>query len=403
MKKITLIMASMLLALVTFGQQFEAEKINKDDFTDVGVKVGGDFAIQLQYLDHSAPNAAVVDGRQLVDIKHNVNLPTANFSMTADLAPGIQLYLNTFLSSRHHNEAWVEGGYMTIDNLPFLPALDDVMQYFTIKVGVFNPNYGDAHFYRSNNGAATKNPFVGNWIMDDYTTNPGMEVTFRSNGFLAMVGTNNGRLNYGRGTDIGNDLNFNWKLAYDTQVNDDVRLRAAISAYYVPDGNVGSYLWGGDRAGARYYDVMLSPDQGLQDAANRDTGQFSPGGGQSQMDTYQFNIFADLYGLELFGMYDNMHGIKRGNDQHFTQSAIQAIYRVGSFYLGTRLNKVDDHTGNTVTRTNIGGGWFMTPNVVVKLDHVVEKYEGSGPFQSNSPNLDGGKFHGVVIEAAVSF
>ena len=91
MKKMVLIMASMLFAVVTFAQQFEAEKINKDDFTDVKVHVGGDFAIQLQYLDHEADV-------ELLDIKHNFNLPTANLSITADLAPGIQLYINNYMS-----------------------------------------------------------------------------------------------------------------------------------------------------------------------------------------------------------------------------------------------------------------------------------------------------------------
>ena len=47
------------------------------------------------------------------------------------------------------------------------------------------------------------NPFVGNWVMDAYTTNPGLEVMFRNNGIIALVGANNGRMNYGRGNDIG--------------------------------------------------------------------------------------------------------------------------------------------------------------------------------------------------------
>ena len=388
-------MASMLLGLMTFAQQFEAEKINKDDFTDVKVQVGGDFAIQLQYLDHEAPSS------ELLDIKHNFNLPTANLSLTAELAPGIRMYINNFMSARHHNEAWVEGGYLTIDNLPFLPALDGVMEYMTIRAGVMSPNYGDGHFYRSNNASVLSNPFVGNWIMDAYTTNPGIEFMYRNKGFLALVGTNNGRLNYGRGNDIGKDLVFNWKLGYDTDINDDVRVRASLSGYHVPDGHSGSYLWAGDRAGARYYDVMLASDAAAQNASNAQTGQWNPGSGQTQMDSYMANLYLEVHGLELFGMYENMNGVKSGNDQHYTQTALQAIYRVGSFYFGTRLNKVDNNDGSTVNRTNIGGGWNMTNNVLIKLDHVTQKYEGAA-FQG-TPNIDGGKFNGLVMEAAISF
>ena len=211
MKKVLVLISVALISVISFGQQFEKAKIDASKFEDVKVHVGADFALQVQYLSHEAS----VD---LLELKKNVNLPTANLSVTADLAPGIQLYINNFMSSRHHNEAWVEGGYMTIDNMPFLPVTDGIMKYLTIKAGVFNPNYGDAHFYRTTNAAALNNPFVGNWIMDSYTTNPGMEVMFRNNGFLAMVGTNNGRLNYARGTDLGKDLVFNWKIGYDKNI-----------------------------------------------------------------------------------------------------------------------------------------------------------------------------------------
>ena len=179
MKNLSILVIALLLSVPAFSQQFEKEKLNAEEFKNVKVTVGGDFAIQLQSLDHEADV-------ELIDLKNNFNLPTANLNITADLAPGIQLFINNYMSSRHHNEAWVEGGYLVIDNMPFLPAADNVMKYLTIKAGVMMPNYGDAHFFRSNNADVLNNPFVGNWIMDAYTTNPGLEVMFRSNGFLAI-------------------------------------------------------------------------------------------------------------------------------------------------------------------------------------------------------------------------
>ncbi|WP_299576361.1 hypothetical protein [uncultured Sunxiuqinia sp.] len=387
MRKITVIIASLFIAVTSFGQQFEAAKINAEDFDDVKVKVGGDFAIQLQMLDHEAPV-------ELSDLKNNFNLPTANLNLTTDLAPGIQLFLRTYLSSRHHNEAWVEGGYLTIDKMPFLPATDKVMEYLTLRVGVMNPNYGDAHFFRSTNASVLSNPFVGNWIMDAYTTNPGMEVMFRKDGFLALVAANNGRLNYGRGNDLGEDLVFNWKVGYDTDINEDLRVRATLSGYHVGEGHSGSYLWDGDRAGARYYNVMSLP--GADD--NFRSGRWSPGSGQSEMNSYQANLFVKFHGLEVFGIYENMKGVRNEADQHFTQTALQALYRFGSFYVGTRLNKVDDNDGSDVSRTNVGGGWYMTPNVLMKLDYVNQEYDGPA-----HGDIAGGKFNGFVLEAAISF
>src|SRR6056297_304216 len=132
MRKMFFVVLAIFLSGSVFSQQFEAPQIDSEEFDTLKVKVGGDFAIQLQALDHEADI-------ELTDLKNNFNLPTANFSISADLAPGINLYLNTYLSSRHHNEAWVEGGYLTIDKLPFLQGTDDIMKYFTIKAGVMMP------------------------------------------------------------------------------------------------------------------------------------------------------------------------------------------------------------------------------------------------------------------------
>ncbi len=388
MRRLVILIVAMFLGQAAFSQKFEEEK-KLDEFEKTKVKVGGEFAMQLQTLNHKAP------GAELIDLKNNFNLPTANLNINADLAPGIQTHINFYMSSRHHNDTWVEGGYLTIDRMPFLPATDNIMKYLTIKAGVMMPNYGDAHFYRSNNADVMANPFVGNWIMDAYTNNPGLEVMFRNKGFLALVGTNNGRMNYGSGNDLGKDLVFNWKVGYDKNITDDLRLRATISGYHVGKGHSGSYLWDGDRAGARYYNVMQTVDA---EGDNFRSGRWSPGAGQSEMNSYMGNIFLQFYGLELFGIYEDMKGVLNNTNQHFTQTALQAIYRIESFYAGTRLNKVSDNEGSTVNRINIGGGWYMIDNILLKLDYVVQKYDGPA-----HGDISGGKFNGVVFEAAISF
>ena len=212
MKNLIVLLIFSLSLTSLFAQNFEKEQIDDKEVTGLKVTVGADFALQLQAIGHEAPT-------ELIDLKNNFNLPTANLYITADLAPGIQLFLNNYMSSRHHNEAWVEGGYLIIDKLPFISNSDRFMKFLTLKAGVMMPDYGDAHYFRSNNGDVFGNPFVGNWIMDAYTNNPGMEVMFRKNDFIALVGANNGRMNHGRGNDIGEDLVFNWKLAYDTDIN----------------------------------------------------------------------------------------------------------------------------------------------------------------------------------------
>jgi hypothetical protein len=50
-------------------------------------------------------------------------------------------------------------------------------------------------------------------------------------------------------------------------------------------------------------------------------------------------------------------------------------------------------------RYNVGGGWFITPNVLAKAEWVNQKY-------NDFPATDirnGGKFKGFMIEGVVAF
>ena len=53
----------------------------------------------------------------------------------------------------------------------------------------------------------------------------------------------------------------------------------------------------------------------------------------------------------------------------------------------------------TVRRTQLGGGWFVTPNVLSKIEFVQQKY-------LDFPTADirnGGKFKGFMVEGVVAF
>jgi hypothetical protein len=50
-------------------------------------------------------------------------------------------------------------------------------------------------------------------------------------------------------------------------------------------------------------------------------------------------------------------------------------------------------------RVQIGGGWFITPSVLTKIEWVSQKY-------NDFPTTDirnGGKFSGVMVEGVVAF
>lgn len=165
------------------------------EFDGLKVRLGGDFTLQFQAIDHSTSS-----GDTLATMGNNFNLPTANLNLDVQLLDGMRVNMNTYLSSRHHREAWVKGGYIQVDNLnfikqDFLKSLTDMM---TIKVGLDEINYGDAHFRRSDNARAFYNPFVGNFLMDGFSTEAFGEVNLQKKDFLLVLGLSNGNLKIGR-------------------------------------------------------------------------------------------------------------------------------------------------------------------------------------------------------------
>lgn len=379
---------------------FETPKEEEKKFDKVRVFVGGDFALQFQSINHS--NAL----NNLVDLGSNVNLPTANLNINTQLADGVRLHLRTYLSSKHHNEAWVKGGHMQIDKLDFIRPgfLEGLMSKTTITVGLDEFNYGDAHFRRSDNARVIFNPFIGNYIMDSFSTEAFGEVTVQDKGFIGVVGLSNGKLNQSVivNDNSDNKVSFYGKLGFDKQLSEDFRFRLTGSWYINKGTTTGTWLFGGDRAGSRYYNVM----QALEGNANDFEGRFNPR--FQQMSAIQFNPFIKYKGLEFFGIYEIVSNSEELGNGQFTQVAAEALYRFGTseqFYIGGRVNSVQGNANESaadvqINRTNIGGGWFMTNNVLVKLEYVNQQYK-SGFAADNKYN--GGEFKGLSLEAAISF
>lgn len=404
---------------------FEDPKVASPEYDGVKVVVGGDFALQFQGLDHWTENKNLgfvkdANGNNtttpnyLYNMGNDFNLPTANLDINAYLAKGVKMHLRTYLSARHHNEAWVKGGYIQIDDLDFIKPgfLGEIMKYARVKVGMDEINYGDSHFRRTDNAEAINNPFVGNYIMDSFTTEPFGEVYGFYKNFIAMVGVSNGKLNQTpiKGTSW-NSPSVYAKIGWDKQINPDLRVRLTGSFMQTNGWNTGSYLYGGDRAGSRYYYVLLTAND-LTGTNNPSTGGFNPG--LRKMQAFQINPFIKYQGLEFFGIYEYVTGLKsltatRGN---YTQLGAELLYRFGGkeqFYVGGRYNNVsgkDNDDAATlerkIDRYQLGGGWFMTKNVLAKVEYVNQQYNDSKVWGATSP-LQGGKFNGLMLEATIGF
>lgn len=443
--KTTLIRASMLAVLVT-GINFVSaqdnstsmrdylapEKSTRNIFEDpkgetpafdgVKVSVGGDFALQFQAIDHetSAPTLGVVTGtttpNTLQVMGSDFNLPTANLDLNAYLGKGLKMHLRTYLSARHHNEAWVKGGYIQVDDLDFIQEgfAAEIMKHARIKIGMDEVNYGDAHFRRTDNAEAINNPFVGNYIMDSFTTEAFGEAYGFYNNFIGMVGVSNGKLNQTpvKGTNW-NSPSVYAKLGYDRQINTDLRVRLTGSFMKTNGLSSGGNLYSADRAGGRYYYVLLTQND-LMGQNNYATGRFNPG--FKKMSAVQVNPFIKYHGLEFFGIYEHVSGNKaaglneRATDGDYTQLGAELLYRFGGkeqFYFGGRYNSVtgkDDEVSaeRKVDRFNLAAGYFMTKNVLAKVEYVSQKYNDDAVWGATSP-LRGGKFNGVMFEATIGF
>ncbi len=391
---------------------FETPKNDGVPYTGFRLNFGAAFTQQFQGLSHeNTADAKVVnnvDANKLMEIGNGFNNASANLYMNAQLAPGIRVALTTYLSSRHHQETWVKDGFLLIDDSPFdVAALKNIMKYVTIRAGHFEINYGDAHFRRSDNGNAMYNPFVGNLVMDAFTTEVGAELYLRSpNGLMAMGAVTGGEIKGNVLTPDDRAPAYLAKLGFDRQISDDVRVRLTGSRYSNAK-SPGGTLFAGDRAGSRYYFV-------LENTAATSTAQASSGLVNPQfrrsVTAYQINPFIKVQGLELFGVIEKAEGTNSATEigeRTWNQYAGEAVYRFlpgEKMYVATRYNTAKGElVGMTnevgVSRTQFGGGWFLTPNVLMKAEWVNQKY-------NDFPTTDirnGGKFKGLMFEGVVAF
>jgi hypothetical protein len=406
---------------------FETDKADLQKYYEGRrIHLGAGFTMQFQSLQHENPGAVNNHSKganHLYPITPGFMTSQANLYIDVQLLEGISMNLTNYMSSRHHNEFWVKGGYLQIDKFPFKGQLwDQLSEVITVKAGHMEINYGDAHFRRPDGGQTMHSPFMEGNIMDAFATEIGAEVYAKKNGWLGMVGISNGMIkgnvdsaatNADGRTSKNPSLYF--KGGYDKQVNDDLRLRLTGSYYHNPGSNGSNLtLYSGDRTGSNYQNIMeqgYNADGTLKGYTSMYTsGRFNPNF-TGKMDAVMINAFAKYKGAEFFGTYEIASGYAKNQTEvrHANQYAIEGIYRFGkneNLYGGLKYNVVQAELpfgANiqevTVDRFAIAGGWFISNNILVKAEYVNQKYTDfpSSDFRSQ------GKFNGVVLEAAISF
>jgi len=412
---------------------FETGKNDSTSFHHLKVKVGGNLEQSFQMLRDKNTAIPVTETEfignvnNLTPLTNGFDLAMANLNIDAQLTDGIRVSLTVYLASRHHEDAWVKGGYIQFDKLLFLHSslIDTLMKSFTIKIGQFDVDYGDQHYRRSDGGNTIYNPFIENYIMDEFATELGAEIYYHhSSGLFLMLGATNGELDptVVAGTKIDSatgkpnhyDPAFQAKLGFDKQISPDFRFRLTGSVYSDHSANSNT-LFGGDRTGSHYFDVMENPNvaKGTVLSDENDyspfSGRFNPGFGE-EVNTFMINPFVKYKGLEFFGTYENAKGrsISEFTQRQAIQYAVDLIYRfpahTENFWIGIRYNTVKSAVQGynqdiTINREVASAGWFLTRNIMLKAEYVHQDY-------LNYPNtniLNGGKFYGTMLEASIAF
>jgi len=301
---------------------------------------------------------------------------------------------------------------LPIDKFAMLdvPMLNALMENLRIKFGHYEVNYGDQHYRRSDNAQTLHNPFIGNYIMDPFTTEIGAEFQYINNGLLGTFQITGGEIAGDVTDEDSRAVSFIGKIGYDSYYRnnktDGLRYRLTGSIYGTEQSNFNT-LYFGDRAGSHYFGVI---DPNLDtDGENDFSGRFNPGL-HNEVTSFMINPYLSYNGFELFGTYETTSGtgFDEGinGERDVEQFAIEGIYRFLNerVYLGLRYNKVDAENAFTdnnvdITRIQIAGGWYITDNVGLKLEYVDQDYDGFAPGTPQS----GAKFNGLMMEGVISW
>ena len=136
--------------------------------------------------------------------------------------------------------------------------------------------------------------------MDAFTTEVGGELYYQNNGWIAMVGLSNGKLNQSVDNPETTSPSLLAKLGWDKQINSDLRVRLTGSVYNTAQSR-SVYLYTADRAGGRYYLVL--EDAEASASSNFRSGRFDPGF-RNEVTAIMVNPFVKYGGFEFFGMFE---------------------------------------------------------------------------------------------------
>jgi hypothetical protein len=318
--------------------------------------------------------------------------PFANLSFLATVPGKMDVYFDLYVASRPHpNTMYAHEGYLLFRDLPEpfdTGVWHDTFQYINLKAGAFDIDYGDGNYTRSNNAFVQRNPLVGNPLVDPNVEEIGAEVYSIKGPVYWLAGMTNGTTT--EHFDYGTEPAFHGKLwGYPLP-----ELRTSVSAYHAylagsGATNENSDLYAAGRSGQPFAAVFGGGD---------DPGSIQPQAGQDvtafQGDATWLHWPFEIYGNVGWTQDTNINGPTPGDPaERWSYGCIQPVYHLTpSLYLAARYSMaVAESVGGVKTngwvdRAEVGVGYWMTNDILLKLEGVYEQYNNFG---ANTGTVDG--------------
>ncbi len=373
-----------------------------------------------QTLNHK--NAYNLSGQALPDVSPGFQNAFGDLGFIAKYGKNdeITVVFDLYLSSRNHpSQTYGNEGYILMtgvpENLENLKFLKPIFEKVDVKAGHMLIDFGDAQQHRSNNAIVQKNPLVGNYVIDPNIVSIGMQVSSKvtpATRYGWLVGASNGTTT--EDWNVGRGFAFNGKVF----VIPVKGLRTSVS-YIATDqsdnatkaaGGSAIQMFSGNRSGDRYAGIL---------GGGQAPGGIFPQAGE-KFSAAQFDMTWDNDSpLSLYGHYGitqdkDINGTAAGTpEEKWAYYAAEAKYKITpALYAAARYSAANTSQLNgqdsdgRVNRIQVGGGFWLTKNLLMKMEYVQQKYSGFSTGQVVNNNIQAWRdpeFSGFVSEVSFSF
>ncbi len=331
----------------------------------------------------------------------------------------IEVVFDMYLSSRNHpSQTYGNEGYMILrgvpENLESLKFLEPILARIDLKAGHFLVDFGDNKEHRSNNAIVQKNPLVGNFVVDPNIVSIGMQVSSKPGARYGwLVGVNNGTTT--EDWSVGRGFAANAKVF----VNPVKPLRLSAS-YMTADqsdnpnksgGGSQLQMFTGNRSGERYAGVL---------GGGQAPGNVFPQAGEkfsaAQLDftfdetTFPVKLYGHVGRTQDLDINGSLPGTPEETWNYFAGDIVYkltpALYAAARYSGATTEMLAGRSTDGKVDRIQVGGGFWLTRNMLMKLEYVTQKYSGFRQPDMVNNNIQAWRdpeFDGFIAEVSFAF